>query len=312
MTVLVASSAIPKGTSGSVVATKRLYTATTIRESQLREGAISDPARLSGRVATREIYEGAQLTASDFSTAATSLASQLTDRSGSCRCRSTPRTASSAGRGGRPRRRLRRLQRDPARGRRPAAQRRQGPAGAADDHVRHPGRPVDGEATATTVSLRVNDEQAAQLAFASDNGKVWLSLRPASARRRPSPASSRSRPCSSASGRSDPALARGPAVNARGFHVSRPRGRHRPGGDRGGAPARHAAARTPLAEVGRAGSESSTDADLLIVGAAGTRPGARAGRGRERGSGPTGRSSCCTSAARTGSWSRRSPRGRTT
>ncbi len=79
VTVLVARSAIPKGTSGSVVATKRLYTATTIRESQLREGAISDPASLTGRVATREIYEGAQLTASDFSTEATSLASALTD-----------------------------------------------------------------------------------------------------------------------------------------------------------------------------------------------------------------------------------------
>jgi Flp pilus assembly protein CpaB len=28
------------------------------------------------------------------------------------------------------------------------------------------------------VSLRVNDVQAAKLAFASDNGKIWLSLRP--------------------------------------------------------------------------------------------------------------------------------------
>ena len=79
VTVLVARSAIPKGTSGNVVATKRLYTATTIRESQLREGAISDPASLTGRVATREIYEGAQLTAADFSADATSLASALTD-----------------------------------------------------------------------------------------------------------------------------------------------------------------------------------------------------------------------------------------
>src|SRR5262249_54357142 len=30
----------------------------------------------------------------------------------------------------------------------------------------------------TNVSLKVNDEQAAKLAFASDNGKIWLSLRP--------------------------------------------------------------------------------------------------------------------------------------
>jgi Flp pilus assembly protein CpaB len=182
VTVLVASSAIPKGTSGDVVATKRLYTATTIRESQLREGAISDPASLTGRVATREIYEGAQLTAADFSTEATSLASALTDAE---RIVSVPLDAAH------------------------------GLIGEAQegDHVDvyagfnviplgADGRPLnggtarpvlrmimadipvvqidgEGDSKATNVSLRVTDEQAAQLAFASDNGKVWLSLRPA-------------------------------------------------------------------------------------------------------------------------------------
>jgi Flp pilus assembly protein CpaB len=189
VTVLVARSAIPKGTSGNVVATKRLYTATTIRESQLREGAISDPASLTGRVATREIYEGAQLTASDFSTEATSLASALTDAE---RIVSVPLDAAH------------------------------GLVGQAEegDHVDvyagfnviplgADGRPlnggtarpvlrmimsdipvvrIDGEETkATNVSLRVNDEQAAQLAFASDNGKVWLSLRPAVGAKEASP-----------------------------------------------------------------------------------------------------------------------------
>ena len=43
VTVLVARESIPKGTSGTVLASKALYTATTMRESQLREGAISDP-----------------------------------------------------------------------------------------------------------------------------------------------------------------------------------------------------------------------------------------------------------------------------
>src|SRR5262245_34475831 len=80
VTVLVAKQTIPKGTPGSVVASKALFTAATIRESQLREGALSDPASLSGRVATREIYEGAQLTAEDFSASASSGASTLTDR----------------------------------------------------------------------------------------------------------------------------------------------------------------------------------------------------------------------------------------
>jgi Flp pilus assembly protein CpaB len=185
VTVLVARSTIPKGTSGSVVAQKRLFTATTIRESQLREGAISDPASLTGRIATTEIYEGAQLTAADFSTEATSLASALTDLE---RIVSIPLDAAHGligqaeegdhvdvyagfnvipltldGRpasGGQARPVLRRIMSDI-----PIVQLAKTDAGAG--------------AKATNVSLRVNDEQAAQLAFASDNGKVWLSLRPA-------------------------------------------------------------------------------------------------------------------------------------
>ena len=80
VTVLVAKQTIPKGTAGSVVASKDLYTVTTIRESQLLEGAMSDPATLRDQVATREIFEGAQLTAADFGAAGDSLAAQLTDR----------------------------------------------------------------------------------------------------------------------------------------------------------------------------------------------------------------------------------------
>ena len=80
VTVLVAKQTIPKGTSGSVLAAKDLYTVTTIRESQLLDGAISDPATLREKVATREIFEGAQLTVTDFGAAGDSLAAQLTDR----------------------------------------------------------------------------------------------------------------------------------------------------------------------------------------------------------------------------------------
>ena len=35
-----------------------------------------------------------------------------------------------------------------------------------------------GAATTSDVTLRVDDKQAAQLAFASDNGKLWIVLRP--------------------------------------------------------------------------------------------------------------------------------------
>ena len=181
VTVLVAKQAIPKGTSGSVVAAKDLYTVTTIRESQLLEGAMSDPATLRGKVATREIFEGAQLTATDFGAAGDSLAAQLTDKQ---RVISVPldtahgliegieagnRVDVYAGfnviplgadgrpiNGGQARPMLRRILADV-------------PVVAVGE------KPRSGT---TNVSLGVDDVDAAKVAFASDNGKLWLALRP--------------------------------------------------------------------------------------------------------------------------------------
>jgi Flp pilus assembly protein CpaB len=184
VTVLVAKGTIDKGTSGSVVAAKGLYTATTIRESQLLEGAISDPAALRDKVATREIYDAAQLTAADFGEAGDSLAAQVTDRQ---RVVSVPLDAAHGlidgiepgnrvdvyagfnviplgadGRptnGGQSRPMLRLI--------------------LANVSVLAVGEKASGSGT-TNVSLRVDDVDAAQLAFAADNGKVWLALRPSS------------------------------------------------------------------------------------------------------------------------------------
>jgi Flp pilus assembly protein CpaB len=184
VTVLVAKGTIDKGTSGSVVAAKSLYTATTIRESQLLEGAISDPAALRDKVATREIYDAAQLTAADFGEAGDSLAAQVTDRQ---RVVSVPLDAAHGlidgiepgnrvdvyagfnviplgadGRptnGGQSRPMLRLI--------------------LANVSVLAVGEKASGSGT-TNVSLRVDDVDAAQLAFAADNGKVWLALRPSS------------------------------------------------------------------------------------------------------------------------------------
>ena len=182
VTVLVAKDTIPKGTAGSVVAAKDLYTVTTIRESQLLEGAMSDPATLRDKVAITEIFEGAQLTAVDFGAAGDSLAAQLTDRQ---RIVSVPF--------------------DSAHGLIDGLE----PGNRVDVYAGFnviplgaDGRPIDGgqarpmlrlilsdvpvlaigekaSGTATTnVSLGVDDLDAAQLAFASDNGKLWLALRP--------------------------------------------------------------------------------------------------------------------------------------
>jgi Flp pilus assembly protein CpaB len=46
-----------------------------------------------------------------------------------------------------------------------------------------------GNANSTAqVTLRVDDSEAAELAFAADNGKVWLALRPGNASAPPAPA----------------------------------------------------------------------------------------------------------------------------
>jgi len=80
VTVLIAGQNIPKGTSGSVIGSNGLVKTTTMRESQLREGAFSDPTNLDGKAATHEIYKGAQLTAADFAPSEQSLPSQLTEK----------------------------------------------------------------------------------------------------------------------------------------------------------------------------------------------------------------------------------------
>jgi pilus assembly protein CpaB len=186
VTVLVARHTIEKGTAGSVIATKGLFTVTTIRESQLREGAFSDPSSLTGQVATKPIYRGAQLTASDFSASSDSLASTLSDRQ-----------------------RIISIPLDGAHGL--SGQVQEGDhvdvyAGFNVIAVNPNGTPTDGgqsrpvlrlivqnvevvrigsstgvasSSRTSDVSLRVNDEDASKIAFASDNGKVWLSLRPA-------------------------------------------------------------------------------------------------------------------------------------
>jgi Flp pilus assembly protein CpaB len=181
VTVLVAKETIPKGTAGGVIAAKHLYTATTIRESQLLEGAMSDPATLRDQVATREIYEGAQLTAVDFASAGNSLAAQLTDRQ-----------------------RIVSLPFDSAHGMIDGIEtgnRVDVYAGFNVTPIMANGRPMEGaqgrpilrqilsnvpvvaigekgRGGMTNVSVRVDDRTAARATFSSEYGKLWLALRP--------------------------------------------------------------------------------------------------------------------------------------
>src|ERR1051325_11272010 len=76
-TVLVAKQVIQKGTTGAAIASEHMFQAQTIRQSQLPEGAISDPSSFVGRIAVRDIQPSEQLKASDFVAPPNSLVSQL-------------------------------------------------------------------------------------------------------------------------------------------------------------------------------------------------------------------------------------------
>src|SRR5919106_1281819 len=65
--VLVAKDLILEGTSGDLVAAKQTYQVAEVLNKELKVGAIADPGYLDGRVATRDVYPGQQITTAEFS-----------------------------------------------------------------------------------------------------------------------------------------------------------------------------------------------------------------------------------------------------
>jgi Flp pilus assembly protein CpaB len=182
--VLVARAAIPKGTAGSLIAEKVMYSSQTLRQSQVLNGAFSDPSSLRGEVATQDIPALAQLTAADFAPASTNVAATLT---GDQRIVSIPFNSAqglsgtlqvgdhvdvyagfnvspvgpnglAAGGGSRPV--IRRILTD---------------VPVVEIGGKTTGVFASGNAN---LSFKVTDQQAADLAFASQNGTLWLGLRP--------------------------------------------------------------------------------------------------------------------------------------
>jgi Flp pilus assembly protein CpaB len=185
VTVLVARSNIAQGTAGSVIAAKALYSAQTLRQSQVLNGAFSDPSSLRGEVTTQDIPYGAQLTSADFASASSNLTATLT---GDQRIISLPFNSAqglsgdlqvgddvdvwagfnvspvgpnglTAGGGSRPV--IRRI--------------------LTNVPVVAVGGKTSGTfaSSSTNLSFKVSDQEAADLAFASQNGTLWLGLRPA-------------------------------------------------------------------------------------------------------------------------------------
>ncbi len=183
--VFVASGLIAKGTSGDAIASGQLFKTTSVATKQVTSGAIADAAQLRGRVAVADIYPGQQLTAADF-TASGGLPSELA-----------------------PNQRAMSISVDAEHGMVGEIQKGdhvdvfgdlESGSGKSQQFVRLliANAPVLKAASAASgsglgpqnqqnnVTLKIDDSQAASLAFAADNGKVWLVLRPANASSAPS------------------------------------------------------------------------------------------------------------------------------
>jgi Flp pilus assembly protein CpaB len=170
-TVLVATSLIQKGASGDVIAGQQQFKATPVLASQVSAGAISDSSFVHGKVAASDILPGQQLTAAEF-TAAGGIGTQLApaqramslsldaahgltnvvqtgdhvDIYGAFDVQNTPAVGLLV----------------------PDALVLQAPGGS--------GAPAGGN-----IVLAVSDSQAPQVAYAADNAKLWLVLRPGNA-----------------------------------------------------------------------------------------------------------------------------------
>jgi Flp pilus assembly protein CpaB len=71
VSVLVANKLIPQSSSGDVIASQKWYSVVTTPKDQVKDGAITDPASISGKIASHDIYPNQQLTTSDFADAPT-------------------------------------------------------------------------------------------------------------------------------------------------------------------------------------------------------------------------------------------------
>jgi Flp pilus assembly protein CpaB len=67
-TVLVAAGTIQKGTSGETVASQKLFKTMAVPAKSVATGAVADTTSLQGRIAAENILPGQQLTAADFVT----------------------------------------------------------------------------------------------------------------------------------------------------------------------------------------------------------------------------------------------------
>jgi Flp pilus assembly protein CpaB len=179
LTVLVADRQIDEGTSGDVIAEHQLFDTSEITENEEVDGAFEDVSDLKGQVATTTIYPGEQLGSDAFSDDADPVAGRLegTDRALAIPVDESHGNIDQIEDGSRV---------DVLGG--VSAQISGGTATAAISFLARDAlvlKVIESDSGASsdsgggnTVVIRVSDLQAARIARASDDGDVWLAIRP--------------------------------------------------------------------------------------------------------------------------------------
>ncbi len=184
--VLVATELIEQGASGDTLGAAGFFKADDVPRDQLKSGAVTDAATLRGKIAVDDILPGQQLTAADFKPAGRGVVTKLApdQRGMKVSVDAAHGMIGTVRRGdhvdvlsgflvdtatGRPRPMLRTLMQNLL-------------VLDAPTQVASGGVGGGGSKKPREVTLRVTNKQAPKLAFAADNGKVWLILRPQNGR----------------------------------------------------------------------------------------------------------------------------------
>lgn len=188
-TALVAGGLIPAGTSGDVVIGDQLFKPATLPTDEIKDGVLADAAGIAGKVAVRDIYPGQQLTAADFAAKGDPIRGKL---SGDQRALALPVDTAHGLIG-----ELRANDRVDIFAAFNAAGGRNGAGRPVVKtllqnvlvlQVPEDGSKID-QGKLGDVMVRVSDGEAAQLAYAAENGKVWIALRPPAGASQQQPAS---------------------------------------------------------------------------------------------------------------------------
>ncbi len=185
--VLVADKLIERGASGDTIGAAGLFKADEVPRDQLKTGAVTDAAMLRGKVAVDDILPGQQLTAADFRPAGRGVVTKLgpDQRAIKIAFDGAHGLIGTVAKGdhvdvlsgflvdsaaARQRPMLRILMQNLLVLDAPTEVKAGGGVGGGSG------------GKAKEVTLRVTDKQAPKLAFAADNGKLWLVLRPQNGR----------------------------------------------------------------------------------------------------------------------------------